>query len=86
MRLDFNSDQPEFDQTNKQFNVTLSAFEYYLLRKWAKNHNKPTAQYAAQIISARLEANTGWNIQEWEQEMRKFYAWYENNPHALDER
>lgn len=42
---------------SRKFSVTIGEWDYRQLKVWAWLHNKPLAQYAAQILSARTEAN-----------------------------
>lgn len=51
------------DETNQQLmdnarlNITISDYDLRKLRNWAKCHGKTPTAYAAQIVSARIEAN-----------------------------
>lgn len=53
--------------------MMLTPFEYHLLTIWARNHGQATSTYAAQIISARLEANFGWTPEAWNERMNAYY-------------
>jgi hypothetical protein len=43
--------------TTKQFTVTIGELDYLDLQAWAYCHGKTPAEYASQILSARIEAN-----------------------------
>lgn len=45
------------DDDQVRIRISLSPDEYRMLTLWARWHNRPPATYAAQIVSARLEAN-----------------------------
>lgn len=42
---------------SKQFTITIGQKDYEDLTDWAYAHGKTPAEYAAQILSARIEAN-----------------------------
>lgn len=46
----------EKDET-KQFTITLGIKNYEDLKDWAHCHGKTVAEYASQILAARIEAN-----------------------------
>jgi succinate dehydrogenase flavin-adding protein (antitoxin of CptAB toxin-antitoxin module) len=43
--------------TTKQFTIVLGEKDYLDLTHWAYSHGKTPAEYASQILSARIEAN-----------------------------
>lgn len=47
------------DPNNTRLTITISKYNYKKLRNWAKIHGKQPTAFAGQIISSRLEANTG---------------------------
>lgn len=42
---------------SKSVKITLSDDEYRLLVLWARWHNRTPANYAGQVVAARIEAN-----------------------------
>jgi hypothetical protein len=42
---------------NVRVAITLSSYDYKRLKLWALVHGRSPATYAAQIVSARIEAN-----------------------------
>ncbi|MEM7552515.1 MAG: hypothetical protein AAF378_00160 [Cyanobacteria bacterium P01_A01_bin.84] len=47
------------DPNNTRLTITISKYNYKKLRDWARIHGKQPTAFAGQIISSRLEANTG---------------------------
>ncbi len=47
------------DPNNTRMTITISKYNYKKIRNWAKIHGKQPAAFAGQIISSRLETNTG---------------------------
>lgn len=37
--------------------ISLSGYEYRMLKYWAKIHGKPLATYSSQVLGARVESN-----------------------------
>ncbi len=50
-------DFPTMPDENVRVAITLSAYDYKRLKLWAMIHGRQAATYAAQIVSARIEAN-----------------------------
>lgn len=43
---------------NIRITISLSRYEYILLKRWATLHAKPPATFASQIIGNRVESNS----------------------------
>jgi hypothetical protein len=44
-------------EENLKISITISPYDYKLLRRWGGIHGKSPSAYAGQILAARLEAN-----------------------------